>query len=90
MTTPQQQPDDLGGFVTLGEVVRRLSDVQQTVHSLVEKLDRDYARASDLKRTDGRVDRLEETNRWVARIVVGAVILALLGLVLVKGGPAAT
>ena len=85
--TPSSEEPGGGGFVTLGEVVRRLADVQQAVHSLVEKLDRDYARATDLARTDGRVDRLEETNRWVARIIVGAVILALLGLVLVKGDP---
>lgn len=83
--TPPGEPG--GGFVTLGEVVRRLADVQQAVHGLVEKLDRDYARQVDLARTDGRVDRLEEWNRWVARIVVGGVILALLGLVLVSGVP---
>ena len=87
MTATPSSEEPGGGFVTLGEVVRRLADVQQVVHSLVEKLDRDYARATDLARTDGRVDRLEETNRWVARIIVGAVIVALLGLVLVKGDP---
>ncbi len=82
---------------TLGEVARRLTDVQNTVHSLAEKLDRDYVRAAQLaaveraaedrdKEQDRRISGLESSVTWVVRLVLSAVILALLGLVIVQGG----
>lgn len=83
-------PDEIGGFVTLGEVARRVADVQSTVHELVSKLDRDYVRRSDLDNVDRRLTAVENTITWAVRVIVGAVILALLGLVLVQGGPAVT
>ena len=53
-------------------------------------LDRDYVRRSDLDNVDRRLTAVENTITWAVRVIVGAVILALLGLVLVQGGPAVT
>ena len=74
-------PDD----ITLGEMSRRLADVQATVHELRDKMDRDYVRAADLTAIDKRVGALEASVTWVVRIVVGAVVVALLGLVIAQG-----
>ena len=87
--TPTTPPPGSGGgddSVTLGEVIRRLADVQSTVHVLSDKLDRDYVRASEFRDLERRLVSIESTRDWLQKIVLSAVVLALLGLVLTQGG----
>ena len=74
-----------GGEITLGELGRRVADVQATVHDLRDKLERDYVRSADLAQVERRLTALEATQTWVVRIVLGVVIVALLGLVVKQG-----
>lgn len=71
--------------VTLGEVVRRLDDLQRTTQQIVERLDRDYVRHDRVAELERRVSSLESTLTWTVRLIMGAVILALVGLVLTQG-----
>ena len=73
----------------MGELGRRLTDVQATVHELRDKLERDYVRSADLAQVERRLTAIESTQTWLVRLILGVVIVALLGLVLVRGGSAA-
>jgi len=83
---PQVSSDD---EVTLGELRRRLSDLQAAMHDLVNRMDRDYVRASELERIrmefDRRVGAVESTWMWVGRTFGAVIIAALLGIIATKG-----
>lgn len=51
------------------DIIERCRDIfiSKDYHSLFEK----------------RIDKLEETNLWVARLIIGTIILSVLGMVLV-------
>lgn len=74
-----------GGEITLGELGRRVADVQTTVHELRDKLERDYVRSADLVAVERRLTALEATQTWLVRLALGVVIVALLGLVIRQG-----
>ena len=77
----------LSDEITLGEVIRRLADVQQTVHDIQAKLDSpEYARRHDVAGLERRVGALESTLTWVVRSVIGVVIVALVAAVVRTGG----
>jgi hypothetical protein len=99
--SPMSPVDD----VSTGELARRLNDVQQTVHGFDEKLERGlhgfdeklergYVRTETLQQIVGplerRVSSVEGQLTWAARLVLGAVILALVALVITQVGPGAT
>ena len=76
-TLPTEEP-------TLGELGRRLADIQSTVHDLVDELKRSYVRTESHADLTRRVESLESSRTWIATLIIGAVVLALLGLVLIN------
>jgi hypothetical protein len=72
--------------ITLGELGRRITDIQRTMHDLGSKLDRDYVRTSDLAALRERVESIESTMTWLWRLVGGVVIVGLLGLLMTRPG----
>jgi ABC-type phosphate transport system auxiliary subunit len=72
--------------ITLGELGRRIADVQTTVHGLTTKLDRDYVRTSDLTGLVRRIDSLESILSWAQRTVGAVIIVGLIGLLLTRPG----
>ena len=54
----------------------RITEVEKT-HSINDVI---------MSHIDKRLSSIEETLKWIMRIIVGAIILALLGLVLVNSG----
>jgi hypothetical protein len=48
-------------------------------------MERDYVQRRELIAVDKRVTSLEATVSWVVKLVLGVVITALLGLVVVQG-----
>ncbi|KNY21639.1 hypothetical protein [Methylobacterium sp. ARG-1] len=63
------------------------------VSLLDKKLDRffdevkaNYASKSDLKNLKDDVDKLNANIGWLVKIIIGVVVVAILGLVIVKGG----
>lgn len=83
--------------VTLGEVARKLDTVVAAVDNVARRVEdrpswEDIKRIEDSWRTfvaleQQRVTDLENWVTWAGRIVLGAILLAVLGVVLV-GGPA--
>jgi hypothetical protein len=75
--------------VTLGELRRRLADLQTAMHDLVQRMDRDYVRASELERLrmehDRRISAVESAWAWAGRTVGGVIIIALLSLIVTRG-----
>ena len=45
-----------------------------------------YATKADLAVVDDKVRKVQDAQSWVIKLIVGAVIVAVLGLVIVKGG----
>lgn len=89
-------PDHVGNSHALDPLLK--SDVrllQYQVGQLDKKLDRffdevknNYASKGDLQAVKDDVTGLKANLSWVIKIVVGAVLAAVLGLVVLKGGGA--
>ena len=50
------------------------------------KLDEKYVSKPEHKALDDRVVKVEGSHQWLTRMVIGAVVLAVVGLVLSQGG----
>lgn len=81
MTRMEDLPD-----TTLREVVIRLQSTVETLDRTVTRLVDGMVSREAHDALKERVDDIEGIFQWVSRIVIGAVILALLGLVIVQGG----
>lgn len=93
-TLPEESTDTpvLSGQGDIKSDVRLLA---YQVAQLDKKLDRffeevknNYASKADLKNVKDDVDKLNNNIGWLVKIIIGAVVIALLGLVIVKGGVA--
>ncbi|MFC6047181.1 hypothetical protein ACFPYM_04965 [Methylobacterium hispanicum] len=91
-TLPEESTDTpvLSGQGDIKSDVRLLA---YQVAQLDKKLDRffeevknNYASKADLKNVKDDVDKLNNNIGWLVKIIIGAVVVALLGLVIVKGG----
>ncbi len=91
-TLPEESTDTpvLSGQGDIKSDVRLLA---YQVAQLDKKLDRffdevknNYASKADLKNVKDDVDKLNNNLGWLVKIIIGAVVVALLGLVIVKGG----
>lgn len=58
--------------------------VEQAVREILEMLEDKYAKKSDIIPIHKNLDGLNDNVKWVVRLVIGAVIAALLGLVIIK------
>lgn len=58
--------------------------VEQAVQDIREMLEDKYAKKSDMTSIHTNLDSLNDNVKWVVRLVIGAVIAALLGLVIIK------
>lgn len=75
-----------------GELARRLDEVAQRLEALANRLDTTYVRKelfesykalADAERQAllKRVDELEDGRKWLSRLIMGFIILAVLGAV---------
>lgn len=82
------------GDVTLGELARRLDILHQDVRDMRSDLVKhddlgvvNEAWRSALGRLEKDVSDLQSWQTWATRLIVGAVILAVVGLALTQAGP---
>lgn len=61
-----------------------VSEIKSSLKNLQHSMDDGYARKIDLAETQKEVDSLKNNVGWAVKIVLGAVILAILGLVIVN------
>lgn len=71
---------------TLREIVTRLQVVVETLDRTVTRLVDKTVTLEAHQALERRVTGLEGAMTWAVRLVIGAVILALLGLVITQGG----
>lgn len=75
------------GSLTTGQRLERIENQVEAVLGIVHQLDsRDLADMRRLEAHERRITNLEARNQWTDRIIIGAVIAAVLGLVLGVGG----
>lgn len=60
----------------------KLEQISVRLDKIDKKLDDGVSRA-ELEAMQNRVSELEDTNKWLNRLVIGAVILALIGGIVV-------
>lgn len=74
-----------GDDITVGELDRRLKDLQNGITRIEARLDNYVAQTqhSDLER---RVNSLESTYTWISRLIGAIVITALLATIIQNGG----
>ena len=69
-------------------ITERVTNVQKEVGELAEAVDRMAAGVHHIEDMERRLRALEDTQTWVARVVLGLVVTAVVGLVLVSSGGA--
>lgn len=72
--------------ISTGEIGRRLDFLTREVHEMRSRVEGAAILGAQMLSLDRRVSSMEDTQRWLVRIVIGAVVLALLGLIIVQGG----
>lgn len=75
---------------TLGEVGRAVSRVEAELGHLPERYVSREAFLEWKRTTDAQIKELQDWKTWALRIVIGAVMLAMLGLVLANAAGAST
>jgi archaellum component FlaC len=76
---------------TLGVVVERIANIDENVKriennlsKLEGKIDGHYATKSDFKDIERRVSNIEDINKWAIRIILSAIIVAVLAVIGIK------
>lgn len=64
----------------------RIDVLGQKFDAFTLELKTTYATKNDLAVLDDKVKKVQSAFDWVIKLIVGAVIVAVLGLVIVKGG----
>jgi hypothetical protein len=64
----------------------RIEALGQKFDSFTQELKATYATKTDLSIIDEKVRKVQDNQGWVIKLIIGAVIIAVLGLVIVKGG----
>lgn len=93
MPTLPEETTDTPALSAQGDLKSDVRLLAYQVAQLDKKLDRffdevknNYASKTDLKNVKDDVDKLNNNIGWLVKIIIGAVVIALLGLVIVKGG----
>ncbi len=64
----------------------RIENLGQKFDAFTQELKSSYATKTDLSIIDDKVRKVQDNQSWVIKLIIGAVIIAVLGLVIVKGG----
>ena len=64
----------------------RIEGLGQKFDAFTQELKATYATKTDLSIVDDKVRKIQDNQGWVIKLIVGAVIVAVLGLVIAKGG----
>lgn len=68
---------------TLGEVMRRIDDLVQRLETLTNKVEESYVRYEVFNAAIERLAKVEDRSEWVVRLMLGLIISAIVGTVLV-------
>ncbi len=64
----------------------RIEALGQKFDAFTQELKATYATKTDLSIVDEKVRKVQDNQGWVIKLIIGAVIIAVLGLVIAKGG----
>ena len=64
----------------------RIEALGQKFDAVTQELKATYATRTDLSIVDEKVRKVQDNQGWVIKLIIGAVIAAVLGLVIAKGG----
>lgn len=64
----------------------RIEALGQKFDAFTQELKTTYATKTDLSIVDEKVRKVQDNQGWVIKLIIGAVIVAVLGLVVAKGG----
>ena len=64
----------------------RIEALSQKFDAFTQDLKSNYATKTDLSIVDEKVRKVQDNQGWVIKLIIGAVIVAVLGLVIARGG----
>ena len=64
----------------------RIEVLGQKFDAFTQELKATYATKTDLSIVDEKVRKIQDNQGWVIKLIIGAVIVAVLGLIIAKGG----
>lgn len=64
----------------------RIEALGQKFDAFTQELKATYATKTDLSIIDEKVRKVQDNQGWVIKLIIGSVIVAVLGLVISKGG----
>lgn len=64
----------------------RIEVLGQKFDAFTQELKSTYATKTDLSIVDEKVRKVQDNQGWVIKLIIGAVIVAVMGLVIAKGG----
>lgn len=76
-----------GRFVDISRIpliCKNIESIDAKLEKIIATMEENYVKVETAKNLSDKVASLSDNQTWVVRIVIGAVIMALLGLVLIK------
>ncbi len=72
--------------VDVAVLKEKVGSIDKKLDALAASLSNVYATRADMRVLKEDIDGLKSNQGWIIKLIVGAVIVAVLGLVIVKGG----
>lgn len=72
--------------VDVAVLKEKVGSIDKKLDALAASLSNVYTTKSEMKGLKDDIDSLKANQGWIIKLIVGAVIVAVLGLVIVKGG----
>lgn len=72
--------------VDVAVLKEKVGSIDKKLDALAASLSNVYATRADMRVLKDDIDGLKSNQGWIIKLIVGAVIVAVLGLVIVKGG----
>lgn len=76
-----KQPSNKSMDKSIAIIETKVESIENTLDRIEKKIDNETVRKESFKALNARVGKLESMRDWAVRIVIGAIILGLLGLV---------
>ena len=70
--------------ISVSEVVASSSSAHKRIDRMEKELKEDYTTKTEHEGHGERLKKLEKNQNWVATVIIGAVIMAVIGLVIIK------
>lgn len=70
--------------MSMKNIEDKVDDIKETLTTFISSADTKYSSKEEFKQNKDRIDKIDDNIKWIVKIVIWTVILAMLSLVVIK------